>query len=66
MACPQSLIGVEVTMWSLSNNTCKILGEGGVMVLIVWWKRTGQGLNLNLLVIHITGTIKMLRNHEFS
>lgn len=64
MACAQILIGVEVTMWSLSNNTCKILGEGGVMVLIVWWKRTGQGLNL--LVIHITGTIKMLRNHEFS
>lgn len=62
MACTQSLIGAEVTMWSLSNNTCKILGEGGVMVLIVWWKRTGQGQHL--LVIHITGTIKMLRNQE--
>lgn len=64
MACAQILIGVEVTMWSLSNNTCKILGEGGVMVLIVWWKRTGQGQNL--LVIHIKGTIKMLRNQESS
>lgn len=64
MAFAQSLIGVEVTMWSLSNNTCKILGEGGVMVLIVWWKRTGQGQNL--LVIHITGTIKLSRNQESS